>query len=85
MTQSSLEKGGALERAVRAIESAILTTVPELKEKTFTVQCNKIFVVNGVKHEVDVYVEVDLGKGYKSVYIVSLPWNSATRNLSSPA
>ncbi len=69
MTQSSIEKGSALERAVRAIESAILTRVPELKNNTFTIECNKIFIVNGVKHEIDVYIEVDLGKEYKSVYI----------------
>lgn len=66
---SPLEKGNALESAVRAIESAILESSPALRENKFKIESKKHVNVDGVRHEVDVYVEVDLGKGYKSTFI----------------
>lgn len=68
-TTSPLNKGDALEGAVHAIEKAILGSNPELNEKTFTIEGKKHVSIGDVRHEIDVYVEVDLGKGYKSTFI----------------
>ena len=66
---SPLEKGNALETAVRAIETVILESSPALRENTFKIESKKHITVDGVRHEIDVYVEVDLGKGYKATFI----------------
>ena len=63
------KKGDALEEAVRAIEAAILRSVPGLAEGTFKIQGNRIFNVGGVRHEIDVYVTASLPAGYDSVFI----------------
>lgn len=64
-----MDKGNALEFAVRAIETTILQSSPNLRENTFTIESKKRITVGGVNHEIDVYVEVDLGKGYKAIFI----------------
>jgi hypothetical protein len=64
-----LEKGNALEAAVTAIEQHILSTSPALREKTFLIESKKIITVGGVHHEIDILVTIDLGDGYKSVFI----------------
>ena len=69
MTNDATKKGNALEDAVRGIETAILRSSPSLQESTFKIESKRIFVIAGVRHEIDVYVEVDLGKGYKSIFI----------------
>lgn len=75
---SPLDKGNALERAVRAIETVILHSTPSLRENTFKIESKKIVSINGVRHEIDVYVEVDLGSGYKSVFIFECKnWEAA--------
>jgi hypothetical protein len=63
------EKGDALEAAVAAIENLILQTSPGLREKTYFIESKKILEVGGVRHEIDIYVTIDLGKGYKSIFI----------------
>jgi len=63
------EKGNALEAAVATIESYILETSPALREKTFVIESKKIVIVDGVRHEIDIYVTIDLAAGYRSVYI----------------
>ena len=68
MTESFL-KGKDLERAVEAIEAAILQSSPSYDEKTFRIESRKTVVVESVRHEIDIWVEVDLGKGYRSVFI----------------
>ncbi len=76
--QSPLEKGNELEIAVHAIETAILNSSPSLREKTFTIENKKRVTVDGVRHEIDVYVDVDIGKGYKSVFIFECKnWEAA--------
>ncbi len=65
----SIDKGNSLEFAVRAIETAILQTFPGYQEKTFLIENKKIIVVGDVKHEIDIWVEIDLGRGYKSIFI----------------
>jgi hypothetical protein len=63
------QKGTHLEDAVRLIEQTILNSKPGLKEFPFSIETRKIFVADGVRHEIDVYVEIDLGHGYKSIFI----------------
>lgn len=65
----NLNKGNELERAVGLIEKLILEQNPNLKNNPFTIENKKIIIVNNVKHEVDWYIEIDLGDGYKSIYI----------------
>jgi restriction endonuclease Mrr len=62
------EKGDALEAAVAAIEELILGTSPALREKP-VLEKKKIILVGGVRHEIDIYVTIDLASGYKSVFI----------------
>src|SRR3984957_13407132 len=64
------EKGNALESAVHAIEELILRTSPNLKEKTYVIESKKLISVDGVRHEIDLFVTCDLGgPGYNAVYI----------------
>jgi len=63
------QKGIHLEDAVRLIEQTILNSKPGLKDFPFSIETRKIFVADGVRHEIDVYVEIDLGHGYKSLFI----------------
>jgi hypothetical protein len=63
------EKGNALEAAVASIERQILANSPALKEKRFLIESKKIITVEGVHHEIDIFVTIDLGDGYKSVFI----------------
>jgi hypothetical protein len=62
------QKGKALEMAVHALESAILRRSPGYSEKTFQITGNKIISVGGVHHEIDTWVNVDLG-GYGATFI----------------
>src|SRR5437763_15769992 len=63
------EKGDQLERAVRAIEQAILAQSPGLKQNAFRIESKKLLVSDGVKHEIDLWVQVDIGPGYDSIFI----------------
>lgn len=62
---TSREKGDALEVAVGAIEELILrnSSVRPVFER------KKIINVGGVHHEIDLYVTIDAGAGYTSVFI----------------
>lgn len=62
-------KGTALEKAVEGIEGIILRAFPGYDEKTFRIARRKIVTVSGVKHEFDIWVEIDLGKGYRSLFV----------------
>jgi hypothetical protein len=64
-----LEKGNELENAVKAIEHVILQSSPSLEKASFLIESKKIVVIEGVRHEIDVWVEIDHGKGYKSIFI----------------
>lgn len=66
---SANEKGHSLERAVEFIETAILQSFPEYRDKSFTIETRKIIVVDGVRHEIDVWVEIDFGRGYRSIFV----------------
>ena len=63
------EKGDALENAVHAIETLILRSDPATKDATITIEPKKTVIVDGVKHEIDIYITIDLGHGYKSIFI----------------
>lgn len=64
-----LEKGDRLERAVRAIEEAILNASPSLRDRPFAIESKKTVVIDGVRHELDLFVTVDLAREYKSIFI----------------
>jgi hypothetical protein len=66
---TSQEKGDALEEAVRLIEAMILDTSPGAKDTVVTIERKKIVIVQGVKHEIDLFITIDLGKGYTAFYI----------------
>jgi len=62
-------KGSALELAVHAIEAAIIRTFPAYNDKTFHIENRKLIVAEGVKHEIDIWVNVELGAGYDATFI----------------
>jgi hypothetical protein len=66
--RTPLEKGNALEQAVAAIEQVILGLEPTARDKKFTFDFKKIFVLQGVRHEVDIYVAVDFAQGYQGKF-----------------
>src|SRR4051794_8666377 len=65
----SQKKGDALENAVQLIEAVILRTNPATKEAPITIETKKTAIVDGVRHEIDVFVTIDYGRGYKAVFI----------------
>src|ERR1700737_3475961 len=62
------DKGNSLENAVAAIEEVILQSSAGMGRKPI-VEKKKIITVNGVRHEIDVYVTADLAPGYKPIFI----------------
>lgn len=61
--------GKLLEEAVRGIESALLAMNPAAQTANYRVETRRVFVIDGVRHEVDVYVKVDLGACYDAVVL----------------
>jgi hypothetical protein len=67
---TSRQKGDELERAVRAIELAVLRQSPGYHEKTVRIEGKKKFKSSsGVPHEVDIWVSVELAAGYEALFI----------------
>jgi hypothetical protein len=62
------DKGDALENAVAAIEEVILQSSAGIGRKPI-IEKKKIIIVNGVRHEIDVYVTIDLAAGYRPIFI----------------
>lgn len=62
------EKGDALENAVAAIEEVILRSSAGMAGKPI-IEKKKIITVDGVRHEIDVFVTADLAPGYKPIII----------------
>jgi hypothetical protein len=62
-------KGDQLEEAVRLIEMVILSADPNAVDSPIKIECKKIVTVEGVKHEIDVYITINNGKGYTSTFI----------------
>lgn len=61
--------GKSLERATELIENHILNHIEKSQVGQVKIETNKLFVVNGVRHEVDIYVTVDLKIGTTLIYI----------------
>ncbi len=64
---TSQEIGDALEEAVRLIEQTILQSTT--KDAIITIEPKKVIVAEDVKHEIDLFITIDLGKGYTAIYI----------------
>jgi Restriction endonuclease len=62
-------KGDSLEAAIHILEAAILKSNPLYSDKTFRVQGKKVISVAGVHHELDIWVSVELGYGYDSIFV----------------
>jgi hypothetical protein len=62
-------KGDALEMAVIGIEHAILAEADDYVDKTFVIDSKKIVEVNGVHHEIDVWVQVLIADQYDPIFI----------------
>src|SRR6266849_4908962 len=69
MAPTPQQKGNALENAVRGIENLLLSLSPSLQQETYKIESKKIISVRDVHHGIDVFVSVDLGSAYKSVFI----------------
>src|SRR5260370_15194144 len=75
------EKGRELERAVHAIEAVILESSPALREKPFLIETRKHIAVGGVHHEIDIFVTVEVAKGYTAIFIFECKnWEAAVGN-----
>jgi len=66
---TNLEKGNQLETAVELIEKAILNSDSSLRGSKFIIELKKILVIEGVRYEIDLYVEINHNFGYQSVYL----------------
>jgi hypothetical protein len=72
------EKGHALEIAVHAIETVILESSPSLRGQPFQIKRRKTVVVDGVRHEIDVFAMIGAAKGYESIFIFECKnWEAA--------
>jgi hypothetical protein len=67
--KTSTDIGNELERAVHLIERAILDSSPGLAKDSFRIEGKKIVTVDGVRHEIDLWVEIDHGRDYRSIFI----------------
>lgn len=61
-------KGKQLEEAVKAIETAILQG-EALGERCLSIESNRVLVLDGVKHEIDIFVRIKLGNSYDATYL----------------
>jgi hypothetical protein len=72
------EKGRARENAVHAIEHVILQFSPTLHDKAFRIEPRKHISVDDVRHEIDIFVTVELAPGYASTFIFECKnWSKA--------
>src|SRR5260370_28947987 len=62
-------KGNALEKAVRLIQEAILSSDPSIAGTKFSIEVNKTVTVSGVRHEIDVLVTTVPGSSYASTHL----------------
>lgn len=69
MSNPSLIKGNKLEKAVELIEKTIFETNPSFKNSKLTIEPKKVIINEGARYEIDFYVEIDQGFGYKAVFI----------------
>jgi len=78
VNSTAIQKGNALEEAVHAIEATILRQSPTLKENTYSIESKKRITVDGVLHEIDLFVTFYLANGYQPIYIFECKnWEAA--------
>jgi hypothetical protein len=65
----SLDKGNRLEDIVEFVERTILNINPKLAGSKVEITRNKHIIANGINNEIDLYVEIDPGNCYKSLFI----------------
>lgn len=71
--------GKSLERATELIEKHILIDIERSKICEIKIETNKIVIQNGVRHELDVFVSVDLKIGTPLIYIFECKnWSKKT-------
>lgn len=66
---SNVAKGNYLEEAVERIQRLILEINPSLKKAHFILERKKIIFPGGTKKEIDLFVSVDPGNGFESIFI----------------
>lgn len=66
---TNAQKGDRLEEAVSMIESAIIKSSPGFAEANFQIESKKIISVQGVRHEIDLWVTARIAAGYESIFI----------------
>lgn len=64
------EKGDLLEYAVHKIEETLIASYPSLAGTEATIERNRIFVVDGVRHEADLWVTVSPGTPYETCHLI---------------
>jgi len=69
MKNQNLIKGNRLEDAIEQIEKIIFKTTPSFREAEIKFEKKKIIIISGVRHEIDLFAEINQGKGYKATYI----------------
>lgn len=69
MKQEVKIDGKGLERAIENIERQILREIEKAEIGLITIEKNKLIRSDGVRHEVDIYVKVDLKIGTDLIYI----------------
>lgn len=66
----SHSKGRELEYALRRIEESVLAHNPDLAGAKARIEQNKIIIVDGVRHEVDIWVVLNEGTNYSTTHIL---------------
>lgn len=61
--------GGALERAVRAIEEMVIRSDPGLSRAPFSIRPNAIITRDGMRYEIDILVTVNEGSPYQTIHL----------------
>ncbi|MCP5283748.1 MAG: restriction endonuclease [Burkholderiaceae bacterium] len=69
MPSTAQVKGDDLELAVRLIEDAILAAGYKGSISSYEIESKKIVVVQGVRHEIDLFVKMQPAPGYESHFI----------------
>lgn len=68
ISKPHIEKGRELERVIELIEKTIFSVDHSFKDKDYSIERNKVIVINRVKYEIDIYVEF-FKLGQKFIYI----------------
>lgn len=63
------DKGNLLEDVVESIERFLLAEDPSIKDNNLSIERKKRIRTNGVLHEYDLFIKIDMSNDYESVYI----------------